>query len=346
MKKTTLKYVVDALLFISFIGIVFIGLLLAFIIAEGPVADESTKYFLNLHRHQWGNIHLYLSLAFSALAVLHLILSWSWIKGKSKMLFKHRWRQVLFFFSAGAFVIILLFWAFMPKYPGAYDSFGRGAGRWAAQAPVLKVPSASTAVHPAAGGLESPQYTITGTMTLTDVSAMTNLPLEDIMAEMNLPAGASPSETLGWLRKKHGFTLIHFRETIDRMIRERESTTASNQTAPPEQGIVEPDEAPPFSIPAETSAVHDRPVQEEHDPKLARGRLSEDQEGLLITGQSTLMDIQKSTGIDARVILKNLNLPENMPLNERLGRLRRTYGISLQEIRDVLAGLMEKKLPV
>jgi hypothetical protein len=57
------------------------------------------------------------------------------------------------------------------------------------------------------------------------------------------------------------------------------------------------------------------------------------------------MDIQRSTGIDARVILKNLNLPENMPLNERLGRLRRTYGISLQQIRDVIAGLMEKKLP-
>lgn len=344
MKKTTLKYTVDALLFISFIGIVLIGLLLAFAIAEGPVADESTKYFLNLHRHQWGNIHLYLSLAFSALAILHLILSWSWIKGKSKMLFKHRWRQLLFFFSAGGFIIVLLFWAFMPKYPGAYDNYGRGTGRWAASTEVVKVPASSTAIQPAAGGLDSGQYTITGTMTLPDVSTLTGLPLEDIIEEMNLPGGVSRKDTLGWLRKKHGFTLIDFRETIERMLQSSGSATASNQTAPQHQEIAESEDAPPLSVQTETSALQDRPAQEEHEPSPVRGRLSEDQDGLLITGQSTLMDIQKSTGIDARVILKNLNMPINTALNERLGRLRRTHGITLQEIREVIARLMEKKL--
>ncbi len=101
MKKTTWKYLVDTLLFISITGIAFIGILMAFFLAEGPTsqARESEKYFLSLHRHQWGDIHLYLSLAFTALVVIHLILEWSWIKGETRQLFKKAWVPILVFMT-------------------------------------------------------------------------------------------------------------------------------------------------------------------------------------------------------------------------------------------------------
>ncbi len=88
MKQTTWKYVVDVVMFLAMVGIILIGLLLAFIIKEGPTAQAGGKYFLDLHRHQWSNIHLFLSLFFSGALVFHLILEWSWIKGKTKTQFK------------------------------------------------------------------------------------------------------------------------------------------------------------------------------------------------------------------------------------------------------------------
>ena len=59
MKKTDWQYLVDTLLFLCIVGIVFIGFLMGLFLPQGPAAPESAKYFLGLHRHQWGNIHLY-----------------------------------------------------------------------------------------------------------------------------------------------------------------------------------------------------------------------------------------------------------------------------------------------
>ena len=75
MKKTDWQYLVDTLLFLCIVGIVFIGFLMGLVIPKGPTAQESAKYFLGLHRHQWGNIHFYLSITFTVLIIIHLILS-------------------------------------------------------------------------------------------------------------------------------------------------------------------------------------------------------------------------------------------------------------------------------
>jgi hypothetical protein len=342
MKRTTLKYIIDILMFVSLLGIVFIGLLLAFAMAQGPVADESTKYFLNLHRHQWGDIHLYLSLTFTALMVFHLILSWSWIKGKSKNLFGHRWRQVLSLVGATGFVIILVFWIFTPKYPGDYESYGHGIRIASLNSLHIDIPgsqSSSTTEGAEGGGT----FTITGSMTLLEVAEMTGLPLKDILEEMQLPATVSSKETLGWLRKKHGISLLSFRNSVDRMLGQEISIPESRPGFPSEESR----EGQPrlLSVPTETAGQKTPkiPAEEELEPKLTKGRLAEGEEGFLITGQSTLREIQQSTGIDARIILKNLDLPENISLNERLGKLRRMYGFTVQDLRDVVARLLEEK---
>ena len=69
-------------------AIAFIGVLLGFFIAKGHGADEGAKVFLQLHRHQWGDIHLYLSLAFLVFLVTHIILHWGWIKACTRRHFR------------------------------------------------------------------------------------------------------------------------------------------------------------------------------------------------------------------------------------------------------------------
>lgn len=75
MTRTDKKFVVDVLLFACLGAMVGIGLLMGFVLAEGPARSGAEKIFLGLHRHQWGLIHFWASLAFTELLIQHLILN-------------------------------------------------------------------------------------------------------------------------------------------------------------------------------------------------------------------------------------------------------------------------------
>jgi hypothetical protein len=84
MLRTTLRYTLDAALY-AFVSAVFVvGLILAVVVPRGPGGN---KDFLGLHRHAWADIHLYLSLVFITLCVLHLLLNWGWIRRATRLLF-------------------------------------------------------------------------------------------------------------------------------------------------------------------------------------------------------------------------------------------------------------------
>jgi amino acid transporter len=111
MDRSKLNYIIDALMFIAVIAIGIVGLLLGFVIPTGE-APQSEKYLWGLHRHDWGNLHLCLSLTFLALFIIHIILHWPWIRttttkylGGVKML----WAFVII-----PVLLLLLLWLFFP----------------------------------------------------------------------------------------------------------------------------------------------------------------------------------------------------------------------------------------
>lgn len=226
MKKTDWQYLVDTLLFLCIVGIAVIGFLMGLVIPKGPTAAESAKYFLGLHRHQWGNIHFYLSIAFTALVIIHLILSWKWIKAKALKIFKGRWDTALILTAIASILVLFLFWSFSPKGPGAYEDYGIRAGERAKTQQI----------------------------------------------------------------SKEGYRIR----------------------------------------------------EEKDEEKLTKGRMAEDTSGILITGRMTLYDIEGETGIPARKIADKLGIPSNAPLNETLGRLRKRYLFTMQEVRDAVTTLMKK----
>ncbi len=128
MKKTDWKYLVDVLMFLFMVGIILVGILLAFVLKEGPAVRESDKFFLGLHRHQWSHIHLCLSLAFSVTLIFHLALEWSWIRGKSQRLFKQAWKPALGFILTASVLLPFGFWIFTEKDNPAYAELGLGRG--------------------------------------------------------------------------------------------------------------------------------------------------------------------------------------------------------------------------
>lgn len=195
-------------------------------IPKGPTAPESAKYFLGLHRHQWGNIHFYLSITFTVLVIIHLIFSWKWIKAKARQIFKGRWAAALILTAIASFLVLFLFWSLYPKVPGAYQDYGIRDGE---------------------------------------------------------------------------------RARRQQLSKER------------------------YLIP-----------EEKEEETLTRGSMAEDTSGILITGRMTLYDIENETGVPARKIADKLGLPSNAPLNESLGRLRKRYLFTMQDVRDAVANLMKK----
>jgi hypothetical protein len=340
MKKTDWQYLVDTFLFICIVGIAFIGFLMGLVIPRGPQASESAKYFLGLHRHQWGNIHFFLSIAFVVFVIIHLILSWSWIKGKARQLFHKGWGTMLILTASSSLLVLFVFWAFYPKVPGAYEDYGVGAGRRArAEAsrgnPFLQEERIFVR--------ESPEHiVITGQMTLRDLEKASGIPAREIAEVMGLPSKISLDETLGQLRKRSPFAMQEVRDVVAELINKRESL-AHEEIEEKESQIIEKQETDEkISGEIKVKQRIQEEHREEHKHELTRGRMAGDTSGILITGQMTLYDIELRTGISARNIAEELGLPANAALNEHLGRLRKRYVFSLQEVRDVVASLMKK----
>lgn len=194
MNQTDWKYIVDVFMFISMLGIIVIGLLMAFVMDSGPMRDESAKYFLGLHRHQWGTFHLYLSLFFTSMLFFHLVLEWSWIKGKSRKLFQARWKHALWTATGLALFILILFWIFTPKYPVEYQDYGRGQRR-----PEMQLHT---------------ETAFPSNATRPSTPPPTGIRAEKILAAMGLPPDLSKEEALGRQRRRYGFTLPQLRGVI------------------------------------------------------------------------------------------------------------------------------------
>lgn len=108
MNKGKLKFLVDVLLFIDICAISTIGLLMAFVIPRGEHRRSIEKSFMGLHRHGWGDVHLYLSLFLLLLLILHIYLNWKWVVGCAKQYFGAKWKVVLCLLPLGGFLLLLV----------------------------------------------------------------------------------------------------------------------------------------------------------------------------------------------------------------------------------------------
>jgi len=83
--------------------------------------------------------------------------------------------------------------------------------------------------------------------------------------------------------------------------------------------------------------------QKNREQSMVTGRNAAVPSGILITGTMSLKDLEEITGIPAREIAAELGIPSHTPLNEHLGRLRKEYRFSMQEVRTVVISLRNKK---
>jgi hypothetical protein len=90
--KTKLTISIDIVLFILLVSTVGIGFLMKFVLVPGQVRNEIygnnvNLEFLGLTRHEWGSIHLIISIIFLSLLILHIIFHWKLIVSFFKCMF-------------------------------------------------------------------------------------------------------------------------------------------------------------------------------------------------------------------------------------------------------------------
>ena len=333
MKKSDWQYIVDTLLFMCIIGITIIGFLMGLVIPKGPQASESSKYFLGLHHHQWGNIHFYFSIAFVILVIIHLILSWNWIKGKAQQLFHRGWATMLVLTIVISFLALFLFWALYPKAPEVLEDYGVRTGI-GANAVVLEKNQHRQEERISLGQAKD-YIDITSQMTLLDLEKATGIPAREIADELGLPSKVSLKETFKQLRKRYPFTIQEVRDVVTELINKKASL---NQEKKKEETKIRKEQETEIKEELKPEEL----LHKEQKRRLARGRMAGVPSGILITGKMTLYDLEDITGIPAREIADKLGIPSKAPLHEHLGRLGKRYLFNMQRVRKVVVSLMKK----
>jgi len=76
--------------------------------------------------------------------------------------------------------------------------------------------------------------------------------------------------------------------------------------------------------------------------KMRSEKLQEDQVST-IDGSMTLLEIERRTGVPSAAIIKELGLPNDLPTDERLGKLRKQYGFDVHRVREIVQKHLDQK---
>ena len=191
MKRTKLNFVIDVVAFVGFIVLTTTGVLMRYILPPGS-GRYSTIW--SLDRHEWGDIHFWISFVFFLILAFHLVLHWRWIVNVLKGRPRDESGLRVGLGIVGLITVIAL--SVSPLLtPVERDTSSKGGG-------------------PSFSSHESDEVTIDGSMTLEDVEQATGVPASFIIKSLNLPATISVEERLGPLKREHGFEIYELREIV------------------------------------------------------------------------------------------------------------------------------------
>jgi hypothetical protein len=70
---------------------------------------------------------------------------------------------------------------------------------------------------------------------------------------------------------------------------------------------------------------------------------SEKHDDIQILGSMTLYDVEQNTGVPIEYIIKELKLPLDTDRNERLGRLKKMFGFTMEDVRHIVKNYEKQK---
>ncbi|MEE9193863.1 MAG: DUF4405 domain-containing protein [Thermodesulfobacteriota bacterium] len=190
MKRSKLNFTFDAIAFAGFVFLTTTGVLMRYAL---PPGSRRFKTIWGLDRHEWGDIHFWISIVFLGLLAMHLVLHWRWIIN----IITGRPREGSGLRAGLGIVGIVGLLAL-------------------ATAPLLS-PVDTTLESLSGRNLSSVQHgnvQVWGSMTLQEAEKATGVPAEHIIKQLGLTPDLVEDECLGDLRKMYGFTMDDVRQII------------------------------------------------------------------------------------------------------------------------------------
>lgn len=94
--------------------------------------------------------------------------------------------------------------------------------------------------------------------------------------------------------------------------------------------------AAPFLSPKEKLPEGENKKTHQGEKSHSENRQDHSTTNKTLRGSMTLAEVEQSTGVPADHILKELGIPDNVSLDERLGPLRRQYNFEMQTVREIV----------
>ncbi len=235
MKKSKWNLIIDAIMFISMMALIGVGLLTKYVLLTGQkkwdkFGNNYEFSWLGLDRQGWNDIHFILGLVLIGLLVLHILLHWKMTIGIYKSLIKSRGMRIFIGWFILILSLLLVFFFYLVE-PVVEDSTVHFRNR----NPELNSQNIHNEVIPVEENTNemitakpaekthaeeihhehNPNIEIIGSMTLDEIYSKYAVPADYIKKQLNIPISTSNNERLGRLRRSYGFTMNRIEEIID-----------------------------------------------------------------------------------------------------------------------------------
>ncbi len=219
MKRASLNFLIDAVALVTFSLIVSTGFLLRYVFPPGSgrlegsgsgwgASQKAVSVLWGYARHEWGEFHFWVSVAFVAVLALHVLLHWRWIVSVVRGRRPRQGSGARFSLGVVSLVSLVVL-SIAPFYSQKEQVPREALGRTDTRGDSRTETQSHTEMQ-----MHAEEHVIRGSMTLREVERETGVPISYILKELGMPADTSPDETLGRLRKSYDFEMSDIRRIV------------------------------------------------------------------------------------------------------------------------------------
>ena len=203
MKRTSFNILIDTIAFVALVFLTSTGFLMRYQLPPGSgglhstsvghgAETKSVSILWGLSRHEWGDIHYWISVTMMAVLAVHLLLHWKWIVH----VMRHRQNQETSGprFAVGVFGLVAVLMLACAPLLGTVERVPRGEAR-------------ATSDVEQEGELQ-------GYMTLSEVCDISGVPKEHLLNQLGLPTETSSDEKAGRLMRANNLQMQDLRQVI------------------------------------------------------------------------------------------------------------------------------------
>lgn len=254
MKKSTVNFIINAILFLCMAAITGIGFLIKYVLIPG--SERWEKYGRNVElsvwgmdRHEWAYIHLIIGFVILALVLLHIVLHWNMVMSVYNRLFKKKAIYSVLsiaFIAVGIIIMVVPF--FMEAQISAHEegrnekkefrknieqnkkqeavqlerhSSGKEVSQQKPRNKKVQHENKNIEQHDKNNHAKS-SLEIRGYMSLNDVAKKYQISCDLLKSELGIPQTTSNIERLGKLKRKYDFKMSDIEKIINKQQENKE----------------------------------------------------------------------------------------------------------------------------